>query len=443
MSWYCEKCKKLHTNEELCPNIREILKRNPQFLVNASNFTAVAGQEYLVSTQALDTVAQQVNKIAGTNLRYEGAFQTARDIQVFQRLDTENYVRKGVFRTPEAAKQYLESATKKQLSNLNGKLTGSSQEIDWLRMKQGQFSRLFEKSELLNGNAPGIDGITVNRFTGDAIEKVTAKAAQTRTAIHTNTQQIAEAIKKGTLDPNDTVFGVEGIKEELAKTLEREIKHAREIGDTALEAKLRQAKQGLKIIEKNTTDRVAESNERLLQKIADGQAVTEITGEQMMQKAVQGGVIGAAIGLTVSGITSYVRYREGELTREEAYRDIGEGTSKGAITGAFLGEVMLFVPAGPIGWVAGIAIGIYIDAITTNLLDEIFGKGSYASILNASGYVMGTAVNIETMLRQYAENVREIDQQISRAKAIRKYTEASMIEVDENLKFAEEMLKGV
>ena len=108
-----------------------------------------------------------------------------------------------------------------------------------------------------------------------------------------------------------------------------------------------------------------------------------------------------------------------------------------------MGVVMLFVPAGPIGWVAGIAIGIYIDSITTNILDEIFGKGAYVSILNASGYVMGTAVNIETMLRQYAENVREIEQQISRAKTIRKSTEASMIEADENLKFAEEWLKGV
>ena len=183
-------------------------------------------EEVLVSTQALDAVAQKVNNIAGTNLSYEGTQMLARDIQVFKRLDTEAFVKNGAFRSPEIAKEYVEKATKGQMKALRAKLSGSSQEVDWLRMKQGQLSRFYEKSVLLNKNAVGVDGEIANRFTGKTIDRVTVKAAQAKTGIHTNTQQVVEAIKRGHLEPNESVFAVKGTKDELYRTLDRNIKYA-------------------------------------------------------------------------------------------------------------------------------------------------------------------------------------------------------------------------
>ena len=51
----------------------------------------------------LDTVVQGVNRLVGSNLTYEGTHQIARDIQVFNRLNTEAYCKAGVFSSPETA----------------------------------------------------------------------------------------------------------------------------------------------------------------------------------------------------------------------------------------------------------------------------------------------------------------------------------------------------
>ena len=32
MNWYCEKCKKIHTDEELCPHIKIQLKEHPEWI---------------------------------------------------------------------------------------------------------------------------------------------------------------------------------------------------------------------------------------------------------------------------------------------------------------------------------------------------------------------------------------------------------------------------
>ena len=107
MNWYCEKCGKIHKDDEMCPKIKKQLKDHPEWLKEAADFTAVAGEEALITSQALDVVAKGVNKLAGTNLSYEGTQRFARDIQVFKRLSEEPFSRSGAFATPEAAKSRL------------------------------------------------------------------------------------------------------------------------------------------------------------------------------------------------------------------------------------------------------------------------------------------------------------------------------------------------
>ena len=67
MRWYCAKCRLFHEDDEMCPKLKTQLKNNPQLLIEAANFTVVAGQYHLVTSQTLDKVAQGINKLAGTN----------------------------------------------------------------------------------------------------------------------------------------------------------------------------------------------------------------------------------------------------------------------------------------------------------------------------------------------------------------------------------------
>ncbi len=402
MNWYCTKCKKTHRDNELCPFIKKQLKEHPNWLKDSADFTIVAGEYALVTSQTLDQVAQQINRLSGTKLTYEGTHQFARDIQVFKRLNEEPFSRSGVFSTPENAKTYFENVLKiskdkpRALSSFESKLTGYSQETDWLRMTHGKLSSLLEKSSLLNNNAPGIDGITINRFTGKEISRTTIKASKnTFTPNSTGIKDVQKAIEKGYATENDIIFGPVGIKK------------------AAEEAGLKNP-----VIEKNTVEQIRASNQRLERKIMNEQATNAVTSSQLTSKMLQGSIVGAAIGLTVSSLTNFVRYKNGELLRDEAFREISEDTVKGAITGNTLTAVTIFIPGGAIGFVAGVAIGLYVDKVCSNILDEIYGKGAYGAILDSSGYVRGLTFNLEEYYQKIQQNNLATKNNINYAKNI-------------------------
>ena len=417
MTRYCEKCRDFHEENDLCPKYKEQLKQHPEWLAEAADFSIVAAEQQLITTQALDGVCKAVNKLANTNLIYEGTNQAARDIQVFAKLNSDSVRLSGQFANSQAAKETLEKGSDGFQRYLRGRLNGTGEEIDWLRSQQGKISSLLKKSTLPDGNTVGYDGETINRLTGKVIQRTSVKAAEGSSGLYTNAKDIVEALEKGTLDSKNAVTGVKGTKDAVMKAIDKRIEQAASNGDKDLVAKLKAAKDGLKINELGTTDKVRESTKRLTDKIAKGQANTSINPELVAQKAAQGAVIGAAISLTVSGITNFIKYKNGEIGREEAFRDVGEDAVKGLITGAAMGAITLFLPAGALGFVAGVAIGVYISEVTGNFLDEVFGKGAYEQILHACGYVAGTAKNVTEMLEDYGKSVVSIDKSNKQSKA--------------------------
>ena len=132
----------------------------------------------------------------------------------------------------------------------------------------------------------------------------------------------------------------------------------------------------------------------------------------------QGAVVGAVVAITVSTITTYVRYKNGELDKQEAYGIVAEDTLKGALVGGAMGAVTIFLPAGVIGYVAGMAIGVYFNKACTNILDEVFGKGAYGAILNASGYVYGMTFNLAEYYEKVETNNKRTKANIAKANKI-------------------------
>ena len=401
MKWYCERCKIIHNDNDLCPKFKEQLKLYPKLFAEAVDFITVAGEEKLITTQALDRVAQGVNKLVGTQLSYEGTQQFARDIQVFKRLNEEVY-RSGHFSTPENAKSYLENALKVyknnpgSLNSIDKNLTGYGQEVDWLRLKEGNLSSLWTRSTLLCDNAPGVDGVTINRFTGKVISRTTIKASKnTMTKNCTGVKGVKKAIDKSNATSEDIFFGPEGTE-----------KAAREAGLTN------------PVLEQNTPEQIKQSNERLKKKILNGQATTTPTMQQVADKAKQGAVVGAAVAVTISSITNYLKYRNGELTKDEAFKLIGEDALKGSLVGASMGSITIFLPGGLIGFAAGMAVGIYIDSACKNVLDEVFGEGAYGAVLNSSGYLYGMTINLDDYYKIIKKNVSETERNIKRANVI-------------------------
>jgi len=411
MIWYCEKCKTTHGENELCQYMKDTLKINPELLKQAADFVCVAGQYSLITSNSLDHVARAVNKVTNLNLSYEGTHQFARDIAVFKRLSEEPFKNTQVFSNPANAHEYLESVIRKtqKLKDigitdgrkdltqiLDKKLSGYAQEVDWLRDKKGQISSIWEKSTLLDGNAKGIDGVSINRFNGKTVSRTTIKSSIN--PVDKNGRLIAdvkESIQMGNATENDIIYSVKG---------------------TATSAE----KAGLSnpVIEKNTPAEVRASNDRLKQKIKAGNATTHVTMEQLSKKMAQGAVIGAAVGLTISSISNYLRYYNGDISKEEAFQAIGKDTFKSALIGASMAGITVFLPGGIIGFAAGFAIGVYVNKSLTNILDEIYGEGAYGAILNSAGYLCGMTYNLGLHLEQIAQSQKNSDYHLSISKQI-------------------------
>lgn len=392
MKWYCEKCATIHDDNELCPKIKLQLKNNKNLLGEAANFITVAGEYNLITSNNMNKILEPISNLLNSNLTYEGTYQLARDIQVFKRLNEESFVRCGTFSSPEAAQEYLQNTN---LQALTSKITGASQEVDWLLSEKGKLSSIFNDSILFNGNAAGVDGQTVNKITRNTT-RVTVKASiNPMTKNSTGIKDIQEALTKNTLKENELVVGPEG-----------------------MEKSLREAGVNNPVEEINSAKSIRNSNERLLKKIKNGEATTSITNKQLLNKIGQGTIIGGAISFSVSSITNYIRYRNGEISREEAFKEISKDTANGILTGGALSGISLFFPPATIGFIMGVTVGIYINKTIFNILNEIYGEGGYKAILNSSGYIYGMSINLLDYYEEVSKNIKITEKNINETKEI-------------------------
>ena len=392
MKWYCEKCATIHDDNELCPKIKLQLKNNKNLLGEAANFITVAVEYNLITSNNMNKILEPISNLLNSNLTYEGTYQLARDIQVFKRLNEESFVRCGTFSSPEAAQEYLQNTN---LQALTSKITGASQEVDWLLSEKGKLSSIFNDSILFNGNAAGVDGQTVNKITRNTT-RVTVKASiNPMTKNSTGVKDIQEALTKNTLKENELVVGPEGMEKSL-----------REAGVNNPVEKINSAKS------------IRNSNERLLKKIKNGEATTSITNKQLLNKIGQGTIIGGAISFSVSSITNYIRYRNGEISREEAFKEISKDTANGILTGGALSGISLFFPPATIGFIMGVTVGIYINKTIFNILNEIYGEGGYKAILNSSGYIYGMSINLLDYYEEVSKNIKITEKNINETKEI-------------------------
>lgn len=432
MVCYCQYCGELHAEDALCEPYKSDLQAHPEKLVGVTEFAVTAAENVLTRSQTLDRAAQIVNRHFGTSFSFEGASQLARDVQVFQKLNEDAFAKCGAFANAQSAKVWLDAHPLGIC--LKKRLIGAAQEVDWQRMESGR--HLLTKPMLLNGNYPGIDGVMIDRLTCEVSERVTVKAAATAGGISTNVRGVIESLQKGRLSPEDTLFGTEGTKKELLKQLQKLIDNPDYSGDKTL---LETAKK-MKVIESGTNEDVVGSMRRLYDKVENMEANPYVTIEQAGKMMGKGAVIGAAIELSVSSVKNYLAYRNGKISVDHAITEVGEDAVKGALGGATTAGIGIFLPTGPIGWVAGVAIMMVVRPALQNTLDEVFGKGAYREILNAAGYTAATAGNTAELLGVIAENAAQYSGNRRQIKRNMTATQKTIQHIDSVLNDTESLL---
>ncbi|WP_106769625.1 hypothetical protein [Paenibacillus faecalis] len=90
--------------------------------------------------------------------------------------------------------------------------------------------------------------------------------------------------------------------------------------------------------------------------------------------------MGAAISVGISGLLSYLQYKNGKITFEEMKRRIAKDGVKERLQAEQLAGLSLFIPGGVIGFGVGFVVGTSLR----RLLDEEYGDGMFGEVLSTT-----------------------------------------------------------
>ncbi len=123
--------------------------------------------------------------------------------------------------------------------------------------------------------------------------------------------------------------------------------------------------------------------------------------------------VGLVYGITKSALTNFIKYKNGELSKKEMAKAFTKDAVKGSMVTCSM--AMISFPPGAVGIAASVGVAMYLDAVCTNVLGEVFGEGLYEQILHASGHITATAQNAVELLEEFRRNARATEQHLCEA----------------------------
>lgn len=292
------------------------------------------------------------------------AQQYIRNLEVAKLLG-EKFSRSGIYTNAQNAQNWLNQRLEVNPNNLNlifNRIQGEGGgEVDVIRAINGSLKGLLYKAEYATNNSgniannvPGIDAVVSNRFTGKIVEQIQIKS----------NWSTDPSILKQTVD---TFLKNENYNENIV------LAGPKELIKTAKDMNIKNPTYTFGDVNKNR-----ESAERLMKTINEGKFNSTINFSGVAEKVGKGALIGAAITISVSAISNYIAYRNGQLSMNEVFKNIAVDGSKGAITGGSLAGLSLVFPPG----VIGIGIGIVVGTGIRQIVEIAYGKGEYKKILD-------------------------------------------------------------
>lgn len=325
---------------------------------------------------------------------YEGTHQFIRDIETAQLLQQK--FPNMPYDSTEGFKSWLTDrltgSPQAQANSLNRLQGDGAGEVDFIREMQGNLRSFFTKTDFardasgnITSNIPGIDAVEVNRFTGKVLNEFQIKTLRNEGSIN---QVIKEFTNNSHYNESITLVGPKELIEEAKKQgLPNPVKV-------------------MGSVEENT-----KSAEALKDKIQYGEMATELTTKEVVGKIAGGAAIGAAISIGISSFFSYISYKKGEISKKEMINQVGKDGAKGAITGGSLAGLSLFVPGG----IIGMGLGFIVGSVLRRALDDAFGDGIFAEVLDLTKSVQATVKLLHDGSIYIAELVEADGVQIARS----------------------------
>ncbi len=291
------------------------------------------------------------------------AQQYIRDLEVAKLLGGK-FSASGIFEDAQSAKDWLYARLEVNPNNLDQifrRLQGDGAgEVDVVRAINGSLKGLLYKAEYatnsagdITSNVPGIDVVVKSRFTGKIVQQIQVKSNWSN-----DPHVLKQTIDNFLHNPNyNEHIVLSGPKELIEVAKEMNIKNP--------------------LMVYGNVEHNRESAERLMKIVEQGDFKSYITFGDVVGRISEGALIGAVIGIGISSLNNYLLYRRGEISLNEAFKNIAVDGSRRAIVGGIMGGLSLIFPPGIIGIGIGIAVGTSIRKV----VDLAYGKGDYERVV--------------------------------------------------------------
>lgn len=147
---------------------------------------------------------------------------------------------------------------------------------------------------------------------------------------------------------------------------------------------------GYDVIEFQDNDTIKANTDSRMQKAQDGTAFTHYTPKAVVGTMAKAGLGSAVIGVGIEAVSSYRKFRRGEITQQEYLIEIAKSGALSGITGT--GTAGIMIPISGAVTAAGIAqpwlipVSFIVSAALNKIIAPAFGRGEYAKQLNQAKY---------------------------------------------------------
>ena len=486
MKKYCEQCRDFHDETDLCPKYKEQLKQHPEWfneMVQTMTTSTVASpivqrygaaiKEHLVAyggvdnekgqqlTRSLKSISEQKTN---PNYKYQNLKQQAGFAAEVQETARENAERaiigepNRVVRTDDIGRvndplyDLVEIDAEGNVINGSGvqmKFVGATAEECWKKAISPKFQKY------VDGNARiGVPSDYYDKMIDAANEQIESLNKQYQNLLSKGDYSKAESVKqriehcektkgllqKSQVSSKEAMYAVEHPERYTAKEI---LKNANQAGlhgakygaliggGISIVRNVIQLKNGEIKAEVAVKNVAVDSAKGTIGGYVVGAGGAALKGvmQNSSSEAIRAlsetqfpsGAVGLAYGITKSAITNFIRYKNGELSKSEMAKSFGKDAIKGSLVTCSL--AMISFPAGMPGAIAAMGVAIYLDAVCTNVLGEVFGEGLYEQILNTSGHITAVAQNAVEYLTEFGSHIQMADQYNRKSKVTLKKIE--------------------
>lgn len=174
---------------------------------------------------------------------------------------------------------------------------------------------------------------------------------------------------------------------------------------------------------------IASVRDSRFQKALSRRADTSYNLKNVAMTSAKAGVMGAAIGITIETISSYRKWKSGEITDEDYLKEIfsagGEAGATAGLTTAAMIPVQSAITAAGASTLLSIPVVFVFGKVINSVIAPCFGRGKYRQILSEARYYLEIEKVYDDFLRaversaeQYVKYMSDMQGQAARYKEL-------------------------